>query len=80
MTNEHIAATAAGGELGFLAFLLAPHAAALGIALTLAAVLASLVGAASAARLVIARFGADDPWREVALDQAWDLSLQELSA
>ena len=80
MTNERIAATAAGGELGLIVFLLVPHAAALGIALTLALAVASTVVVAVAARVVIARFGADDPWREVALDPAWDLSLSELSA
>lgn len=36
--------------------------------------------AAAAARLVIAACGADDPWREEALDPTWDLSLAELSA
>ncbi|SKB08516.1 hypothetical protein [Aeromicrobium choanae] len=80
MTNERIAATAAGVELGLLVFLLVPHAAALGIALTFALAVASTLVVAVAARVVIARFGADDPWRDLGLDPAWDLSLSELSA
>ncbi|MFO6452912.1 MULTISPECIES: hypothetical protein [unclassified Aeromicrobium] len=80
MTNERIAATAAGGELGFLAFGLVPHVEALGLPGSLVLLVASAAVAAVAARLVIAACGADDPWREVALDPTWDLSLAELSA
>ncbi|GAA3544065.1 hypothetical protein AFL01nite_17180 [Aeromicrobium flavum] len=80
MTNERIAATAAGGELGFLMFCLVPHAAALGFVTTLLATLGSAAVVAVVARIVAARFGVDDPWREVGLDPMWDLSLAELSA
>lgn len=80
MTNERIAATAAGGELGFLMFYLVPHAAALGTMAALALTIGSTVVAAVIARAVAARFGEDDPWREVGLDPLWDLSLAELSA
>lgn len=80
MTNERIAATAAGGELGFLALGLVPHVEALGLLRSLALLVVSAAVAAVGARLVIAACGADDPWREVALDPTWDLSLAEWSA
>jgi hypothetical protein len=80
MTNERIAATAAGGVLGFIVLCLVPHVATLGFATTLLLTVGSAAVAAAVARVVAARFGVDDPWREIGLDPLWDLSLAELSA
>ncbi|MBC9226326.1 hypothetical protein GL325_08335 [Aeromicrobium sp. 636] len=80
MTNEHIAAIALGSEMGFLVFWLVPHTAALSLMSTLLVVVGSVALVTLIARGIAARFGIDDPWREIGLDAGWDLELAEICA
>ncbi|MCD9154636.1 hypothetical protein [Aeromicrobium duanguangcaii] len=80
MTNERIAAIALGSELGFIVFWLVPHTAALSLMSTLLVVAGSIALVTLVARGIAARFGIDDPWREIGLYSNWDLELAEICA
>lgn len=80
MTNERIAGTAATGQLAVVIFLLVPNAAALGLALSLALMVASSVIVGLVAHIAIRLFSQDDPWRDVVSDSLWDMELHDLSA